>query len=96
MTATKGTNDPAPDPGAGRPATDLETRLIALAAARFGKDPSALAPADDLFETLEIDSFQAMELLTELEETFDVEVPDYEVQRVRSFAGLAEVIGRRL
>jgi len=78
-----------------RPPTELETELIALAARRFRRDPASLAPDDDLFETLGIDSFQAMELLTELEETYGVEVPDYEVQRVRSFAELAEVVGRR-
>lgn len=76
--------------------TDLERKLIDLAARRFGKDASGLEPGDDFFEKLAIDSFQAMELLTELEETFDVEVPDYEVQGVSTFAGLAEVIGRRL
>jgi len=37
-----------------------------------------------------------MDLLTELEESFGVEIPDYELQDVKTFRGLAEVIGRRL
>lgn len=76
--------------------TDTQTRLIELAAKRFGKDPTVLTAADDFFDKLGIDSYQAMDLLTELEETFDVEIPDYELQGVTTFEGLAEVIGRRL
>ena len=37
-----------------------------------------------------------MDLLTELEESFDVEIPDYALQGVTTFGALAEVIGRRL
>lgn len=75
---------------------DLTARLFSLAAKRFGKDVSSLGADADFFETLGIDSFQAMELLTDLEDAFDVEIPDYEVQGVRTFGGLAEVIERRL
>ncbi|MBX3273150.1 MAG: acyl carrier protein [Sandaracinaceae bacterium] len=71
-------------------------RLLALAAERFGKAREALAPEDDLFDALEIDSMQALSLLTALEETFEVEIPDYEVQDVRTFAELAEVVASRL
>jgi len=79
--------------------TDAKTlvpRLLELASRRFEKDTSALSPEDDLFEKLGIDSYQAMELLTDLEEEFDVEIPDYEIQGVNTFGGLAEVISRRL
>lgn len=75
---------------------DIATRLIALAADRFGRDPGALAPGDDLFDALGIDSLQALDLLTRLEETFAVEIPDYEIQGVTTFSGLAAVIARRL
>jgi acyl carrier protein len=71
-------------------------RLLSLAAQAYGKDASALSAGDDFFEALGIDSMQAMDLLTELEETFSVEIPDYELGDVRTFEGLAEVIGRRL
>ena len=70
-------------------------RLIALAAERYGKDPSKLGPEDDVFESLGIDSFQAVELMSELEMEFDVEIPDYELQGVKSFAQLAATIDKR-
>lgn len=76
--------------------TDTQQRLLSLAATRFGKDATTLAPDDDFFEKLGIDSYQAMDLLTELEDSFGVEIPDYELQGVTTFRGLAEVIGRRL
>ncbi len=75
--------------------TTLDT-LLGLAAKTFGKDPAGLTAGDDFFEALGIDSLQAMDLLTELEDTFSVEIPDYELADVRTFEGLAEIIGRRL
>jgi len=75
---------------------DPTSRLIALAAARFGRDAATIAPSDDLFDALDIDSVQALALLTELEDTFDVEIPDYELQDARTFQALAAVIARRL
>ncbi len=69
--------------------------LIEVAAKRFEKDQSLLSPEDDFFEKLGINSVQALSLLSELETQFDVEIPDYELQDVKTFAALAEVIDRR-
>jgi acyl carrier protein len=73
---------------------DVVIRLKQLAVGRFGDGADVLRPDDDLFDTLGIDSLQALDLLTDLEEAFDVEIPDYEVQGVTTLRGLAEVIGR--
>ncbi len=72
-----------------------EQRLIQLAAEHFRLEPTGLAPEDDIFEALGIDSVQVLELLSELEMYFDVEIPDYELREVRTFAELAEQIERR-
>lgn len=77
------------------PGEDLIARLTELATARFGPRAASLSATDDLFEVLGIDSMQALDLLTDLEEAFGVEVPDYELQGVNTLSGLAEVIGRR-
>jgi acyl carrier protein len=77
--------------------TDSTTqRLIELAAKRFQRDAANLSAEDDFFEALGIDSLQALDLLTDLEDAFDVEIPDYELQGMNTFKQLAEVIGRRL
>jgi len=49
-----------------------------------------------MFEVLGIDSLQAMDLLTDLEEAFDVEIPDYELQGVNTLGGLAALIAERV
>lgn len=71
-------------------------RLIQLSANRHGADATKIAPDDDIFERLGIDSFQAAELMSELEMEFDVEIPDYELQDIKTFAQLANAIEKRL
>lgn len=75
---------------------DVLLKLTSLAEKRFGVAASKLGPEDDFFEGLGIDSLQALDLLTDLEQAFGVEVPDYELQGVASFAALASVIESRL
>ena len=76
--------------------TRILDRLLTLAAERFERSRDDLRGDDDLFDSLEIDSMQALSLLTALEETFDVEIADYEVQDVRTFNELASVVASRL
>lgn len=80
------------------PMTDarLNDRLLDLAAKRFKKDRATLRAEDDMFAKLGIDSFQAMELLTDVEDEFEVEIPDYELRGVTTFVALAAVIEKRL
>jgi len=76
-------------------AADTLSTLMKLAAKRFGADLSQLRPEDDLFERLGIDSFQAVELISDLENEFDIELPDYELQGVKTFESLAQKIDKR-
>jgi acyl carrier protein len=79
--------------------TSLQKVLHALmdqAAERFEIDRDSLSADDDLFSALGIDSMQALELITVLENRFGIELPDYELQDVRDFRGLALVIHQRL
>lgn len=70
--------------------------IMQLAANHFGVAREQLTPDDDFFKKLGIDSLQALELLTRLENHFGVELPDYEVQGVSDFRTLAERIQARL
>lgn len=72
--------------------SDVLDALLALARERFGERAHALQPGDDIYEALQIDSLQALELLTALEQRFDVEIPDYELQDVRTLASIAELV----
>lgn len=70
--------------------------ILDLAAAQFKVPRASLSPDDDFFKTLGIDSLQALSLLTSLEQHFNVELPDYELQGVSDFKTLAERIQSRL
>ena len=70
--------------------------VLNLAAKQFNVPRAELRPEDDLFKKLGINSFQALELLTRLEQHFNVELPDYEFQGVTDFKTLAERIQSRL
>lgn len=69
--------------------------LIQRAATRFGVSADGIEPSNDFFDALGIDSVQAMDLLTELEDHYDVEIPDYELQDARTFQQLADILRRR-
>lgn len=70
--------------------------VLNLAAAQFKVPREDLSPDDDFFKKLGIDSLQALSLLTRLEQHFNVELPDYELQGVSDFRTLAERIQSRL
>ena len=70
--------------------------VLKLAAAHFKVVREQLTPDDDFFQKLGIDSMQALELLTRLENHFGIELPDYEMQGVSDFRTLAERIQSRL
>lgn len=70
--------------------------ILKLAAAHFQVPQEQLSPDDDFFTKLGINSLQALELLTRLEQHFGVELPDYEFQGVTDFRTLAERVQARL
>ena len=70
--------------------------ILNLAAAHFKVPRASVSPDDDFFKTLKIDSLQALDLLTKLENHFRIELPDYELQGVSDFRTLAERIQARL
>jgi acyl carrier protein len=76
--------------------SDTAEKLILHAVRYFKLEEVNLSPENDIFESLGIDSVQVLELLSELEAVFDVEIPDYELREVRTFTQLAEQIDKRL
>jgi acyl carrier protein len=70
--------------------------VLRLAADYFKVPKEQLAPGDDFFKKLGINSLQALDLLTRIEQHFQIELPDYELQGVSDFRTLAERIQSRL
>lgn len=70
--------------------------ILSLAAEHFKVPREQLQPGDDFFKKLGINSLQALDLLTRIEQHFHIELPDYELQGVSDFHTLAERIQSRL
>jgi acyl carrier protein len=70
--------------------------VLRLAAEHFKVQREQLSPDDDFFKKLGINSLQALDLLTRIEQHFQIELPDYELQGVTDFRTLAERIQSRL
>jgi acyl carrier protein len=70
--------------------------ILDLASTHFKVPAGSLAPDDDFFKKLGIDSLQTLELLSLIENHFGIELPDYEVQGVSDFRTLASRIQSRL
>ena len=70
--------------------------ILRLAAQHFSIPREQLHPDDDFFKKLGINSLQALDLLTLIEQHFHIELPDYELQGVADFRTLAERIQSRL
>jgi len=70
--------------------------ILELAAKHFRAAPGSLQPEDDFYKKLGIDSLQALEMLSRLENHFHIELRDYEVQGVSDFRTLAERVQARL
>jgi acyl carrier protein len=75
---------------------DTTNEVLELAAAHFKVPREQLTPDDDFFKKLGINSLQALDLLTHIEQHFHIELPDYELQGVSDFRTLAERIQSRL
>ena len=70
--------------------------VLRLAAEHFEVQRDELSPDDDFFKKLGINSLQALDLLTRIEQHFHIELPDYELQGVTDFRTLAQRIQSRL
>ena len=71
-------------------------RFSASLRTHFKVSREQFAPDDDFFKKLGINSLQALDLLTRIEQHFQIELPDYELQGVSDFRTLAERIQSRL
>lgn len=75
---------------------NVTDEVLDLASRHFKVPRAELIPTDDFFKKLGINSLQALDLLTRIEQHFHIELPDYELQDVRDFKTLAERIQTRL
>ncbi len=71
--------------------TELEQTLCDLLASMDGVEVAITADAD-LLTGLELDSVQIMEFMMEVEDHFDIIIPEHKLTDVRTIAALATVV----
>jgi acyl carrier protein len=62
----------------------LVETVCRLAAEQVGADPAKVSLDTDLFNDLNFDSLDAVNFTMEIEEVFEVSIPDEEAERIRT------------
>lgn len=60
-----------------------------------GLDGSKVSPEADLMADLGLDSLDSVELALGLEERFDIEIPESEMENVTSVTGIVELVQQK-
>ena len=61
----------------------------------FNAKKVALTPDTDIPAQLELDSVQVMDFIMQVEDTFDINIPQHEVAEIRTLNDLADVVVKR-
>jgi acyl carrier protein len=74
--------------------TTIQQRVNDILAEQLGVEANVLAPEANLVDDLGADSLDVVELVMALEEEFGVEIPDEEVENIRTIRDVTEYIVR--
>lgn len=70
----------------------LRQRVLGLIGAVAGRDPATLEPGQHLMADLSIDSPKALQLLMDIEEALNIEIPDDDAARFERVGDLADYV----
>lgn len=71
-------------------------QVIALAAKHFNKKADTLSGATHLIDDLKGDSLDAVELVMNIEDHFELEIPEDDIAGARTLGAIAEVVERQM
>jgi len=77
-------------------ATAVAEKVRSALARELKRDPTTIAPEQALREDLGLNSLDAIELMFKVEEEFDLEIPDADLQRLRTVGDLVSYLEERL
>jgi len=72
--------------------SDLDGRVRSLVADQLGVDVSEVVPGAGILDDLGADSLDVVELVMSLEDAFDIEVPDEEVEGLRTIGDIQQYV----
>lgn len=70
----------------------IETEVRAILAEQLGVELSELRPEASILDDLGADSLDVVEMVMTLEEAFEIEVPDAEVETLRTIADVERYV----
>ena len=74
---------------------NLADRLKQIVANQLGVDPDEAVPGAGILDDLGADSLDVVELVMALEESFDIVVPDEDVEGLETVADIQTYVARR-
>ena len=72
----------------------LEQQVRNIVAEQLGVDPSEVRPDASILDDLGADSLDVVEMVISLEEAFDIEVPDSDVEEMRTVSDIERYVTR--
>ncbi len=74
----------------------LEARLRSIVADHLGKSEGDIRPDSTFMEELDADSLDMAELVMDVEEAFDIEIPEDESDNLRTFKDLVDYVAEHV
>ena len=71
-------------------------KVKAILSAQFEVEEDAITPTTNIADDLGADSLDLVDMLMSLEDEFDVEIPDEEIERIRTVAEVVAYIEERV
>ncbi len=77
-------------------ATDLEQRVSAIIVEQLGVTREEIVPEASFTDDLRVDSLQMVELVMAMEETFDIEIPDEDAEKIQTIGDVVSYLKEKL
>jgi len=75
---------------------EILTRVVEVLAKSFDLDPDQIHPTSHLFEDLDLDSIDAIDLVVGLEEETGLDVDEDELKAIRIVQDVVDLVDRKL
>ena len=75
---------------------NIEQKVIEIIIRELGLEESEIAPEKDFIKDLGLDSLDVMTLAMAMEEEFDIEIPDDDVEGVKTVQHVYDYLNKRL
>ena len=75
------------------PDLDIESKVREILAKKCSVPAASITAQTRLAEDLGVDSFGALELMFELEEAFALQIPDSEIEHIRTVKDIVDYLG---